>query len=504
MLLVRSLLGMPELGLRLVGGAEFLDRPVTRLYGTELPDPARYLSGGELVLSGLLWHRTAADCEKFVSSLAAAGVAALAASSPETAGPPTAAGPPKAGELPEALVEACARHGVPLLEVPVELSFAAITERVVTELAAERVGDAGALLGRHRRLLTVVADGGGLSELVAAGAAELDAPCWVLSCTGHVVAGPELPEAAELVREFLLADRLPKVARGRTLLPVPARGGSRLTSWLLVVSGDRTRDEVAAELASLVGVERARVVQGREIENRAAGPLLRQVLAGGDVAARIAAVGWDPEAPLRVLAASVSDGQAEQAVALVEEVLASVTSVFLVAAVGAEAYALAPSGSWTEDVRSALRTVEPGLRSTRVLVGISSPVGHSGLRGAAEEASHARRLGERRTGRTCVVAGEEIALHQLLLAGVPEELRRSLRRRLLGPVLDYDAEHGSDLVGTLRVFLDCSGSWTAAAARLHVHVNTLRYRVGRVGDLLGVDLSEFTQRVDLYLALQAG
>jgi DNA-binding PucR family transcriptional regulator len=71
-------------------------------------------------------------------------------------------------------------------------------------------------------------------------------------------------------------------------------------------------------------------------------------------------------------------------------------------------------------------------------------------------------------------------------------------------VLDYDAEHGSDLVGTLRVFLDCSGSWTTAAARLHVHVNTLRYRVGRVEDLLGVDLSNFTERVDLYLALQAG
>ena len=492
MLRVRKLLGMPELRLRLVGGAESLDRAVTRLYGTELPDPARYLSGGELVLSGLLWHRTAADCEKFVASLAAAGVAALAASSPE------------AGELPEALVAACERHGVPLLEVPVDLSFAAITERVVLELAAERVGDAGALLGRHRRLLTVVAEGGGLSELVAAGAAELDAPCWVLSCTGHVVAGPELPEAAALVREFLLADRLPRVVRGTTLLPVSARGGSRLTSWILVVSGDRTHDEVAAELASLVGVERARVVQGREIENRAAGPLLRQVFAGGDLAARIAAVGWDPDAPLRVLAASVSDGQVEQAVALVEEVLASVTPAFLVSAVDAEVYALVPSGAWAEGVRTALRTLEPGLRSTRVLVGISSPVGHSGLRGAAEEASHARRLGERRTARTCVVAGEEIALHQLLLAGVPEELRRSLRRRLLGPVLDYDAEHGSDLVGTLRVFLDCSGSWTTAAARLHVHVNTLRYRVGRVEDLLGVDLSDFTERVDLYLALQAG
>ncbi|QFZ21946.1 PucR family transcriptional regulator [Saccharothrix syringae] len=483
---------MPELRLRPIVGAELLDRPVTRLYGTELPDPTRYLSGGELVLSGLLWHHTADDCEIFVSSLANSGVAALAAS------------PPDAGELPAALVEACERHGVPLLEVPVDLSFATITERVVLELAAERVGDAGAQLGRHRRLLTVVAEGGGLAELIGAGTAELGAGCWVLSCTGHVVAGPDLPGAAALVREFLVADRLPKVVRGMTLLPVAARGGGRLGAWVLVVSGDRAHDEVAAELASLVGVERARVVQGREIENRAAGPLLRQVLAGGDLEARIAAVGWDPGAPLRVVAASASGGRVERVAALLEEVLAAVVPRSLVAVVGDEVYALAPAGAWTEQVRSALRTAEPGLGPARVLVGISSPVAHPGLRGAAEEASHARRLGERRPGRTCVVAGEEIALHQLLLAGVPEGLRGSLRRRLLGPVLDYDAAHGSDLIGTLRVFLDCSGSWTAAAARLHVHVNTLRYRVSRVEELLGADLSNFTERVDLYLALQTG
>jgi DNA-binding PucR family transcriptional regulator len=178
----------------------------------------------------------------------------------------------------------------------------------------------------------------------------------------------------------------------------------------------------------------------------------------------------------------------------------------LVAAVGAEVYAVVPAvaDKPAEAARKALRALEPGLGSTRLLVGISSPTGVAGLRGALEEASHARRLGEGRTGRTCVVAGEEIALHQLLLAGVPQELRDAVRRRLLGAVLDYDAEHNTDLVGTLRVFLDCSGSWTTAAGKLHVHVNTLRYRVSRAEDLLGVDLSNFAARVDLYLALQAG
>ncbi len=479
MLLLRTLLGMPELRLSLQTGEDQLDRTVTRVYGTELPDPSRYLSGGELVLSGLLWHHGPQDSETFVRSLAAANVAGLAASEPHR------------DHLPPDLVTACARHHVPLLEVPVDLSFATITERVSVELVG---------LSRHRRLLNVVAEGSGLPALLHAGSQELNAPCWVLSTTGRVVAGGELPDRVSLVQEFLRADRLPKTVRGTTLVPVSERGGTRLTSWILVVAGE-PQQEAAAELASLVALERLRQAQGRRIENRTAAPLLTAVLnASADLDSRLAAAGLE-RARLRVVSAVTSDQRADLAAAVLEETLPQA----LVTAVGDTVYAIAEAGDSVPDgVREALKVMEPGLGSSRVLVGISSPVTSRGLRGAAEEATHARRLGERRGGRTCVVAGEEIALHQLLLAGVPEELRSSLRRRLLGPVLDYDAEHGSDLIGTLKVFLDCGGSWTTAAQKLHVHVNTLRYRVGRVEELLGVDLAEFEVRVDLFLALQAG
>ena len=56
-------------------------------------------------------------------------------------------------------------------------------------------------------------------------------------------------------------------------------------------------------------------------------------------------------------------------------------------------------------------------------------------------------------------------------------------------------------VHTLRVFLDCSGSWKRAADRLHLHVNTLRYRIERIGQLTGRDLTDLADQVDLYIAL---
>ncbi|WP_232519778.1 PucR family transcriptional regulator [Actinosynnema pretiosum] len=520
-----DLLRMPDLRLRARTGDRWLDRPVTGARTTELTDPGRYLDGGELVLSGLHWHRADADCAPFASALVGAGASALAAS---RAG---------AGELPDALVAACLAVGLPLLEVPEDVSFGAVAERVVLELA----GGAGARLAGHRRL--VAAAGEGLERLVAVGAAELGAPCRVLSTTGRLVAGPDLPHErrAALVRDYFDAERLPAAVRRTALLPVRARS---TTGWLLAVDGGHAHDPTALELADLLALERARVLRERAAATRAATPLLRALTTGtGELSTRAAAAGLPEGAPLRVVVLSTSDGQ--EALPLLEELLAPLAPDALAGLWGAGSGQAAGTGADdllgaggtgtgasanppdggppppataprtacavlrtptdpSPALRRALRTALPALAGRRVLVGVSSQVRAAALRGAAQEARWALALAAERGARTEVVPAAEIPPHRLLLAAIPDQARADLRRRLLGPLLDHDAARGADLLNTLRGFLDCSGSWTTTAERLHVHVNTLRYRIGRVEELLGVDLSRFDRRVDLFLALQAG
>jgi DNA-binding PucR family transcriptional regulator len=96
----------------------------------------------------------------------------------------------------------------------------------------------------------------------------------------------------------------------------------------------------------------------------------------------------------------------------------------------------------------------------------------------------------------------EPPLHELLLASVPVPVLRSSRDRLLGPLREYDAEHNAELLATLAEFLACDGSWSACAARMYVHVNTVRYRIGRVEALTGRDLATLADRVDFFLALR--
>ena len=98
--------------------------------------------------------------------------------------------------------------------------------------------------------------------------------------------------------------------------------------------------------------------------------------------------------------------------------------------------------------------------------------------------------------------GDAVDSHERLLASVPTPVLRSFTERLLGPLAEYDARHNAELLPTLRSFLACDGSWSACASRMYVHVNTVRYRIGRIEALTGRDLSALPDRVDFFLALR--
>ena len=102
-----------------------------------------------------------------------------------------------------------------------------------------------------------------------------------------------------------------------------------------------------------------------------------------------------------------------------------------------------------------------------------------------------------------VVASDEVASHVLLLACVPDDVRRTYAQRVLGSVLAHDQRTHGELIDTLAEFLACSGSWARTAESLHLHVNTVRYRIEKVQELTGRDLSSLEDRVDVFLALRS-
>ncbi len=514
---LRELVDAPQLRLVLRSGAAALERDITGIYTTDLRDPRRYLSAGDVVLTGLMWHSGPADSESFVAALAEREVAAVGA------------GEAALGSVPADLVAACERHGLPLFAVPTDVSFGAITEYVLGKVT--KAGEAGlaSVIDRHRRLVATVAEGSGLQAVFGLMASELSIAGWVLSPTGRLVVGtqPAVPaeRAAWLASEFLAAPQLPRVATAAdgavySLFAITTRAEPRVGTWFLACEGDQdswTHEvrEAALELAALVAVERTRLDEGLRVERRIAEQLVRLLVSEGadpaETAARLRACGLSAQESFLVVIASTTDTQqqAETAHRVIEEIIRPVAPRAVIAALADEAVALVPvdpsaSGPLVDHVNRSAAALEQGLQDSRLTVGISgTTVGVSAPHGAVEEARHARQLAELRHGRACVVTSDEIDSHVLLLASVPDDVRRSFRSRLLGPLLDYDARHNSDLLDTLDAFLRHSGSWSSCAAELHVHVNTLRYRIQRTEKLTGRNLGRLEDRVDFFLALRA-
>lgn len=75
-------------------------------------------------------------------------------------------------------------------------------------------------------------------------------------------------------------------------------------------------------------------------------------------------------------------------------------------------------------------------------------------------------------------------------------------RAILGPVLDYDARRGTDLVATLRAYFECGTNLTRAKELLHVHVNTVVQRLDRIGSLLGEGWQAPDRALEIQIALR--
>ncbi|MCE3030130.1 PucR family transcriptional regulator [Streptomyces sp. CMSTAAHL-2] len=500
---VEHLLGDESLGLRLLWAeGALLRREINGVTVTDLEDPARFVRPGEAVLSGLVWWTPEAGrdkAERFVSALRDADAAVLLA------------GEETHGSVPDELIEACSRHSIPVAGVPAHVMFRAVTETVYLQQWGE--------LSRHHalpeyvrgRLSRLVARDAGPREIVATAFAHLadGAAARVLTAAGRTVAataGADVLPAPEAAR--ILADS------GGVTVPVDADAVSPYERWYLHLPDPAAAPpRLLHEVAALLGRSQAAQAQLRTSARRAAGELgaLLAVDGADSVGAEgaLRACGLSAGGPYRVLAAATGargEGLAESALA---EVLAGVGAES--AAVGrlpdGTAFAVVPEATTGTVTTTGLGEVWPRVAACERTVplhgGTGSPArGLKDLPRALAEARYAL-ASARSTAPDASLLTDATTLTSLeaLLTGVPAPVRAAYTRSVLGPLLDIRSASATPLLETLTTFLACDGSWARTAEALHLHVNTVHYRVGRIERLTGRDLSRLTDRLDLWAAL---
>ncbi|WP_405994660.1 helix-turn-helix domain-containing protein [Streptomyces sp. NBC_00986] len=484
---VEHLLQDESLGLRLLWAEDAqLAREISGVTVTDLEDPARFVRRDEVVLSGLVWW-TAEDgpgrAERFVSALRGAGAAALLA------------GEETHGSVPDDLVEACVRHGVPVAAVPAHIMFRAITDTVY-------LGRWGELSRRHTlpenvrgRLSRMAAQGVGPEAIVTTAFAHLErAVAYVLTPSGRTVAATPMASAIPVEKAAGLLGEA---------VPVDADGVSPYERWhLYLPDPDDAPPRMVHELASVLGRCQEARVRARAEERQTAdelGALLAVPGAeGAAVAAALRACGLPDDGPYRVLVAETG----AQRAGLAEGALAEVVAHAGPGAVGrlADGTAFAVVGGVEV---GALQDVWPLVASAENGVPLYGGTGASvdiaqALNGDLAEARYA--LASARStaaaGGSALTDAATLTGLDALLTGVPAEVRTAYSRTVLG-----ELRSNAVLLETLETFLACDGSWARTAEALHLHVNSVHYRIGRIEHFTGRDLSRLYDRLDLWAAL---
>jgi sugar diacid utilization regulator len=120
---------------------------------------------------------------------------------------------------------------------------------------------------------------------------------------------------------------------------------------------------------------------------------------------------------------------------------------------------------------------------------------------AYQEAKVALEISRLLCRRDALTFFDELGVLRLIFNLGEQELEDYYEENL-GPLEKYDKEHNTNLLETLAVYLYASGDYNQAAMNMFVHVNTLRYRLKKVEEILGQDLRQLAVLVNLYTALQ--
>lgn len=395
------------------------------------------------------------------------------------------------------------RHGVPVAAVPAHIMFRAITDTVY-------LGRWGELSRQHTlpenvrgRLSRMAAQGAGPGAIVATAFAHLErAVAYVLTPSGRTVAAtpgaPAIPvgKAAGLLVEAV---------------PVDADGVSPYERWhLYLPDPDDAPPRMVHELASVLGRCQEARVRARAEERQTAdelGALLAVPgVDGAAVAGALRACGLPDEGPYRVLVAETGAQRAGLAEGALAEVVAHTALPDGTADAGAvgrlpdgAAFAVVAGAAEADALHEVWPLVAAAEPAVPLYGGTGAPVaGARELNGALAEARYA--LASARStaasGGSALTDAATLTGLDALLTGVPAEVRTAYSRTVLG-----ELRSNAVLLETLETFLACDGSWARTAEALHLHVNSVHYRIGRIEHFTGRDLSRLYDRLDLWAAL---
>jgi purine catabolism regulator len=493
---IRELLRLPHLQMTLVAGADGLDREISWVHTSDLPEPWAWLGSGEMLLTNGTGFSPEEPVQvRFVEQLAAAGASGLGIGLGMS-------GPPLATRVHQRADEL----GLPVVTVPYSMPFTAVVRAVAGANDREESRQLGRVARLYELLRTSVLAGRPGPELFRELGQELNVRLYLVDpetgrslfgdgdptpftaslIAGYAAHGNSVPGQLRLSR----ADAAPGEADA-VAVAVP---GDQPTVLIAEPAGGQFPSPVLLQHVATGGaLELAQLAAARERQRRLGAELLSQLLdrrIDPRVAElQIADIGLDLTAS--VLAVTRWSDPDSAGIGLHRKLARSRVPHLLLALDGLLHVVLPEASVEVHLIAAAGEPARP--------VGSSDRIATAGrLPDAAREARWALGAAEAEN-KAAVRYGDETAL--LLPRSATEA--QALVARILGPLIAQDAEHGTSYLHTLRVMLARDRSWQLAAADLHIHKQTLGYRLRKIEQLTGRGLTQTEHLAEWWFALRA-
>ena len=295
----------------------------------------------------------------------------------------------------------------------------------------------------------------------------------------------------------------------------PIRAVDQLVGYLWLyfeTELDADAPRTILEFAHLLGPELAR--RSPTLTENPGEHVLRQFLAGGLSVNHVASIlGVDEHSNIVVIAVDVEATKSDAVIiqSRVVRALALYTQMHLasslVGTVDQQIYLLHASPRLKPDVEAIMRAISKHLtRAVQTKVRAAAGGVHQGLAEARISRNEADlTLRVLRTKNDWERDGLFASMrHDIVLNEIVDVLRARpiLVRGLLDRLITHDRQYNTDYVTTLRVYINSFGDMRAAAKSLHLHPNSLRYRVKRLTEIGGLDLDDPKLRLALQLLLE--
>ena len=527
---VKEALKLPELkSVSIVAGHEGLERKILSVNIMEVPDISDYVKEGDLLITTMYPIRYEEQLQrKLIPMLFEKGVAALAIAPLD---------PNKS--IPDFMIEQAEKLAFPLLSLPFGTSFNNIINPVLQNIVDRQTSMLQKNAEVNHRFINVLINGGSLLEIAGMIHAEDAVPVAICSPLGNILATAGEFDA-DLFERFK-KDFLPREtaftkvtgSQGETSLiwsyPV-IYVGEHYATVILVFPEERGNDghlerDMVEQASNIIALEIARIRNQHTVEQKLRAGLIENILQGkidsiGQAIRMGQSCGWDLSGSFLPAVIRAKEPEPHQDGNLTREDMFFTLQHTLDDLIQKQLHQNAITVNISNEtlVFFSIPSADRNAYIDKISYFIENYIAHftqsvwvgigrvaddiTHLPPAVKQAEKAAYIAQLSTESKKIIHYDELGVFKVLFGNANQSEKSLFMQDTLGGILSQSKGYRDELIKTLRFYFTCGCNLRQTAKELYMHYNTISYRIGKIEELIGVDLKDAEARLNVQIALK--